>query len=239
MKCQRETHVTSLDSLHTVYPALTHYVSPSQLVSEEWIIPRVKSRMISRTILHTISREPDTYRIWSWTVAGWTQLGISWTRWHSQWHFVSHPNTFHSDLDITGSCAELYIEPGETCIGDVDLMFSRKDQIVMCDGLAVDSIDVSETVDVYKIEASNCPNGYVHLRSVSELQFNWDTGRFEYRVSNTKEYLFISSSYDADMTHGPAIVEKGYLIYIDNSWFSVIYTSSRLAFSGTIMDITR
>ena len=51
--------------------------------------------------------------------------------------------TGYSNPDITGSCAELYITPGVTCIGDVDLMFSTKDHIVVCDGSVVDSIYVN------------------------------------------------------------------------------------------------
>ena len=110
--------------------------------------------------------------------------------------------------DVTGSCAELYIDPGDTCIGDIDLMFPMQDTIVVCDGSIVDSIDVDETIEVYHIETSDCPNGYVHLRSFCELQFNWDTEQFEYRVSNnTGSYLRLSFK-DADMLHGPARVEE-------------------------------
>ena len=105
--------------------------------------------------------------------------------------------------DLTGSCAELYIDPGDTCIGDIDLMFPEKHTIVMCDGsVIVDSIDVDETIDVYKIETSDCPNGYVHLRSFCKLQFNLETEQFEYRVSNhTGKYLRVSfSDHDADVS---------------------------------------
>ena len=108
--------------------------------------------------------------------------------------------------DLTGSCAELYIEPGDTCIGDIDLMFPRKDHIVVCDGSVVDSIDVDETIEVAQIETSDCPIGYVHLREFGKLQFNWETEQFEYCVSNnTRKYLRISVSYlGADVFHGPA-----------------------------------
>ena len=120
--------------------------------------------------------------------------------------------------DITGSCAELYIDPGDTCIGDVDLMFPRKDQIVVCDGSIVDSIDVDETVEVAKIETSDCPNGYVHLRLLGELQFNWETEQFEYRVSNnTGEYLRLSfTDHDTDLLHGPARVKENRLYVSSN-----------------------
>ena len=86
--------------------------------------------------------------------------------------------------DLTGSCAELYIDPGVTCIEDIDLMFPMKHTIVVCDGSIVDSIDVDETIEVHQIETSDCPIGYVHLRLFGKLQFNWETEQFEYCVSN-------------------------------------------------------
>ena len=113
----------------------------------------------------------------------------------------------------TGSCAELYIDPGKTCIGDVDLMYTMKDHIVVCDGSVVDSIDVNETVEVYRIETSDCPIGYVHLRSFGQLQFNWETEQFEYRVSNNTwlYFVFNKSNYEADIFHGPAAFLEGLL----------------------------
>ena len=115
--------------------------------------------------------------------------------------------THYSNPDITGSCAELYIEPGKTCIGDVDLMFPMTDHMVVCDGSVVDSINVDETIDVYQIETSDCPNGYVHLRLFCKPQFNWETEQFEFCVSSdTRSYLQIL--HDANMLHGPAKVDE-------------------------------
>ena len=129
---------------------------------------------------------------------------------------------FRSDFcaipDLTGSCAELYIGSGDTCIGDIDLMFPMTNHIVVCDGSIVDSIYVDETVEVYQIETSDCPKGYVHLRSFCKLQFDWDTEQFEYCVSNnTGGYLQISfSNHDSDMLHGPARVEESKLSHSSN-----------------------
>ena len=101
-------------------------------------------------------------------------------------------------------------------------MFFAKDHIVMCDGSIVESIDVDETVEVYQIETSDCPNGYVHLRSFGKLQFNWETEQFEYRVSNnTGKYLRLSfSCHDADMLHGPARVEENKFVLIRRTLIS-------------------
>ena len=83
--------------------------------------------------------------------------------------FGFNPDSSCSIPELTGSCAELYIDPGDKCIGDIDLMFPVKHKIVVCDGSIVDSIDVDEKIDVHKIETSDCPNGYVHLRSFGKL----------------------------------------------------------------------
>ena len=89
-------------------------------------------------------------------------------------------------------------------------------RIVVCVGSVVDSIDVDKMIDVYKIETSDCPNGYVHLRSFGKLQFNWETEQFEYRVSNnTGSRLQLSFSDHADMRHDPARVEENELSSFD------------------------
>ena len=115
--------------------------------------------------------------------------------------------------DITGSCAELYIDPGETCIGDVDLMCPMTYHIAACDGsaAAVCSVDIGETMQVTLIEPSDCPNGYVYLRVFGERQFNWETGKFEFFVFNdTRLYLQLPDSFffEADELHGPAKLFK-------------------------------
>ena len=84
----------------------------------------------------------------------------------------------------SGSSAEFYIVPAVVCIGDFDLMMSRRDSIAVWEESTFDNIDVNETAEVLKIETSNCPNGYVHLRLIGRLQFNWNTEKYEYFVTN-------------------------------------------------------
>ena len=121
----------------------------------------------------------------------------------------------YSNFDITGSCAELYIVPGETCIGDIDLMFPMTDHIVVCDGSVVDSIDVDETINVYQIETSDCPNGYVYMRQYGKLQFNWETEQFEYLVFSHTVYSMPYFKLDNSMFHGPAQVGECILKKLD------------------------
>ena len=103
-------------------------------------------------------------------------------------------------FDICGSCAEFYINPAVTCVGDIDLMFSVEGQIAVFDGSNVDFIVyVDETTEVWLIQASKCPRGYVRLREIGETFFNWVTGQIEYFVSNFRNrYLTLNSEYDAE-----------------------------------------
>ena len=119
-------------------------------------------------------------------------------------------------LDISGSCAEFNIVPASavSCVGDVDLMFCKRDKIILCDGYCIDSVDAEETTDVYKIDTSNCPNGYVHLRKSGGLQFNWDKEQFEYFMpKDTLSYLW-ASSVCTSARHGPAQV----VTFGEKSW---------------------
>ena len=97
---------------------------------------------------------------------------------------------------LSGSSAEFYIVPAVACIEDFDLMLSRRDHIAVWDGSTFDNIDVNETAKVLKIETSKCPNGYVQLRLIGRLQFNWNTEKYEYFVTNDIT-TYLSNSIDA------------------------------------------
>ena len=127
---------------------------------------------------------------------------------------------------ITGSTAELYIDPGHTCIGDADLMILLEKYVIVCDGPSVDSIDVDETFEFCQIDTSGCPNGYVHLISFGKPQFDWETEKYEYCVSDLMRLnLWASySDYKIDR-HGPSlyIVAKGRLSHFDEHFDLVPY----------------
>ena len=117
-------------------------------------------------------------------------------------------------IHTCGSCAEFYIDPIVSCVGDIDLMFSLEGLIAVFDDSTVDFIvDVDETTDVWLLEASECPKGYVCLRKIGETIFNWVTGQIEYFVSNNRIcYLTLNLEVNTDRiyprTHqGPAHVK--------------------------------
>ena len=106
-------------------------------------------------------------------------------------------------VDITGSCAEFNIVTAPaSCIGDIDLMFPTRDHIVLCDGYVADSLDAKETTNVFTIEPSGCPIGYVHLRGSGKLQFNWDKEQFEFFKSNDTLSFLYAEAYGCQQ--GPA-----------------------------------
>ena len=142
--------------------------------------------------------------------------------------------THYSNPDITGSCAELYIEPGKTCIGDVDLMFPMTDHMVVCDGSVVDSIDVDEMIIKSKHQIVRMDSFEIVLqtsiqlgdRTVWILCFQRHKIVFE-DIAWRKYAPWSSQSW------------WKWVSWIVERWCRAIYTFSRLAFSGAIMDTTR
>ena len=113
---------------------------------------------------------------------------------------------------ITGSCAEFYIRPAVTYVGDIDLMFSKEGHIaVFSDSTIEFEVDVNETTAIWLLETSGCPKGYVHLRQICQTHLNWVTGQIENSASKDRiTYLFLRDEYvgeQSDETRkGPAFV---------------------------------
>ena len=111
---------------------------------------------------------------------------------------------------VTGSRAEFYIDPAVTCVGDTDLMFPMEDDIAVFDDSTIESEElvVNETTEVWLLETSGCPKGYVHLRKIFQTYFNWVTRQMEYFTSNNRNtYLCLGSEYDDPFPRkGPALV---------------------------------
>ena len=106
---------------------------------------------------------------------------------------------------ITGSCAEFYIHPAVTCVGDTDLMFSKEGHIAVFDDSTVESeVGVNEPTEVWLLETSGCPKGYGRLRKICQTYFNWVTGQIEYFTSNDRStYLCIGSEYVGKQRNDP------------------------------------
>jgi len=68
---------------------------------------------------------------------------------------------------ITGSSAELYVQPILSCVGDFDIMYHRSDELAMLEGTAPPThlpAEFHSRVKVFDILDSEFP-GYVYLQS--------------------------------------------------------------------------
>ena len=117
---------------------------------------------------------------------------------------------------LSGSSAEFYISPALSCIGDVDVMVSFKDNIAVFNVLEVNNLpgaDIQETTKVSQIitlnEKWSC--GYYYLRLLGNLRFNWEQERFNYYrnyFSDELYYCNLTESGGRGYRKGPAIVFK-------------------------------
>ena len=91
-------------------------------------------------------------------------------------------------------------------------MYSIKNNIAACVGSTLSYRDLNETTNVWKIETSECPNGYVHLILSGRLHFNWETDQIEYFVEPTEPVSYLTTNFKSDtkleVLQGPAQVDK-------------------------------
>ena len=114
---------------------------------------------------------------------------------------------------ITGSVAELYLEPMLSCVGDVDIMCHRSNQLAIPVGYSpptqLPGEFYSRVVKVYEITDSEFP-GYVYLWLSYRLIECVDDGKHMYNMVQCEHSLPASngSSDAAKKRHGPALLEE-------------------------------
>ena len=104
----------------------------------------------------------------------------------------------------TGSVAEFYIQPMLTCVGDVDVMLHRGDELAIPAGTPPSTElphEFHSRVEVYEIVDSEYP-GYVYLVSSHTLTERIDDGMYS-AVDCQPQYLAYAVHDDM---HGPAAV---------------------------------
>src|SRR6218665_1144830 len=93
---------------------------------------------------------------------------------------------------VCGSHAEFYIRPLNTCIADMDFLFCRNDDLAFSGDFSVLRGDISglaDTIDCYEIESYYAFPGFVRLRVLGEMKYNWK--HREYRlIRNTNPGLY-------------------------------------------------
>jgi len=116
-----------------------------------------------------------------------------------------------SETDVipitTGSTAELYIQPMLSCVGDVDVMFYRSDELAIPAGTPLpDQLpdEFDSCVVVFEIVDSEFP-GYVYLVSSYLLTECIDDGKYN-PMERQNKYTRMYKIYDD--SHGPASMTR-------------------------------
>src|SRR6218665_231647 len=84
---------------------------------------------------------------------------------------------------LCGSSAEFYIQPFYTCINDIDVLSCRLDGLSISGDLSLlpsDLSDLSDTIELHKIEPYDKYPGFVRLRCIGKLKFNWKCKKYEF-----------------------------------------------------------
>jgi len=106
----------------------------------------------------------------------------------------------------TGSIAELYIKPMSSCVGDIDIMYHRSDELAIPEGTAPPTHLPSEydsRVRVFEILDSEFP-GYVYLQLCYLLTECTDDGGYN-AVRCPHQYAVCIPRSDTQL-HGPAFI---------------------------------
>src|SRR6218665_1397075 len=91
-----------------------------------------------------------------------------------------------------GSTVEFYIYPLNPCIGDVDALLCQADQLAFCDNFPVLPTDLSGLMDrigCHQIESQQKYPGFVRLRVLGEMNYDWNCKKYETTIIPTADTL--------------------------------------------------
>src|SRR6218665_3704324 len=81
-----------------------------------------------------------------------------------------------------GSFAEFYIRPLNPCIADTDFLTCNVDTLVLSGDFPVlptDKSGLADTIQFYQIESCQSYPGYVRLRYIGVMKYNWKYKMYE------------------------------------------------------------
>src|SRR6218665_2318378 len=93
---------------------------------------------------------------------------------------------------VCGSHAEFYIRPLNTCIADMDILFCRNDELAFSGDFSMLRGDISglaDTIDCYEIESHYAFPGFVRLRVLGEMTYNWKHREYKL-IRNTNPAVY-------------------------------------------------
>jgi len=129
----------------------------------------------------------------------------------------THRDGMHHDIPLTtGSCAELYIRPMLSCVGDIDIMIHRDDYLAIPEGYPPPTelpAEFHSCVRVYEIINSGYPN-YVYVQGISYLLTeDSDTGKYNAVWYHKRRYVHFGAEAERNR---PALTVTGKGLSFDN-----------------------
>jgi len=125
-------------------------------------------------------------------------------------------DVYHGIPLITGSSAELYIQPMLSCVGDVDMMGHPDDALAIPEGyppLKELPDEFHSCVRVYEIIDSGYP-GYVYVQGISYLLTeDSDTSKYNAEWFHRRQCVSVR---DEPKRHGPALTATNEDISLDS-----------------------
>ena len=169
------------------------------------------SKIVTGFFLATCLQQPSKHNVWAAVICGQNARGHE-----------SGDNTSYSIPLITGSTAELHIQPMLSCIGDVDVMFHFSNILAIpADHPPPESLpaEFHGLVRVCEIIDSEFP-GYVFLKLRYMLKECIDDGKYhvdDEHVDSTLYARYVQPNYANAERHGPAhtIPSAGKMLSID------------------------
>ena len=91
---------------------------------------------------------------------------------------------------VCGSRAEFYIRPLNICIGDIDYLLCKADQLAFSGDFPVLPSDISglaDTIHCFKIKSYPGIPGFVRLRYRGEMKYNWKHKEYKLNRNNNSD----------------------------------------------------
>src|SRR6218665_1607661 len=108
-----------------------------------------------------------------------------------------------------GSYAEFYIHPPNPCIGDLDVLIARTDELVVTGDFPVlpgHMGGLADTIKCFKIEPYDRYPGFIRLQIFGEMNYDWNCNSYTFNhTAVTNSYAILDLDSIADSFHTIAL----------------------------------
>ena len=122
--------------------------------------------------------------------------------------FMQYENYFI----VSGSCAEFFIQPLNSCIGDVDYFQMKPHTLAFTDEKPVLPYDVrhsSHTIDCLLMEPYLDYPAFVRLRTLGQIEYIWERKTFEFIPANVQRILETTEIEENDTDTDDKMIKIG------------------------------